>query len=112
VVAVDLVGAMPLAPKEDSEEPPLYQIRGWVWVVNYRRRRRQAAKSWPKSIGPYTVVEVMLNHMCKLERSGQVSIQNEACLKSYWASQDAAGEAPPPVVGAQEADNNLWAAAA
>jgi len=84
-----------LTPKEDSEEPPLYQVGDWVWVVNYRRRRRQAAKSQPKLVGPYAVVEVMPNRSYKLERSGQVSIQNEARLKPYWASLDAAGEAPP-----------------
>jgi len=37
----------------------------------------------------------MPNHTYKLERSGQVSIQNEARLKLYWASLDVAGEAPP-----------------
>jgi len=49
----------------------------------------------PKFVGPYAVVEVMPNHTYKLERSGQVSVQNEARLKSYWASPGAAGEAPP-----------------
>jgi len=29
--------------KEDSEEPPLYQVGDWVWMINYRRRRGQAA---------------------------------------------------------------------
>jgi len=96
MVAVNLVGSMPLTPKEDSEKPPPYQVGDWVWVVNYRRRRRQAAKLQPKLVGPYAVVEVMPNHTYKLERSGQVSIQIEARLKSYWASLDAAGKAPPP----------------
>jgi len=80
--------------KEDSEEPPLYQVGDWVWMINYRRPRGQAAKLQPKFVGPYTVVEVMLNHTYKLERSGQVTIQNETCLKLYWASPDATGEAP------------------
>jgi len=80
-------------------------------MLNYRRRRGQAAKLQPKFVGPYVVVEAMSNHTYKIERSGQVSIQNEACLKPYWASPDAVEEAPPPVVGAQEADNNAWAAA-
>jgi len=65
-------------------------------VVNYYRRRRREARSQPKFVGPYAVVEVMPNHMYKLERSEQVSIRNEARLKLYWASLDAAGEAPPP----------------
>jgi len=64
-------------------------------MINYRRRRGQAAKLQPKFVGPYAVVEVMPNHTYKLERSGQVSIQNETRLKPYWASPDAVGEAPP-----------------
>jgi len=63
-------------------------------MVNYRRRRGQAAKLQPKFIGPYVVVEAMPNHTYELERSEQVSVQNEACLKPYWASPGAAGEAP------------------
>jgi len=97
--------------QEDSSEPPLYQVGDWVWMVNYHRRRGQAAKLQPKFVGPYEVVEVMPNHTYKLEQSGQVSVQNEARLKLHWASPGAAGEAPP-VVGAQEADSNARAAAA
>jgi len=82
-------------PTEDSEEPPLYQIGDWVWMVNYRRRRGQVAKLQPKFVGLYAVVEVMPNHTYKLERSGQASIQNEARLKPYWASPEAAEKAPP-----------------
>jgi len=81
--------------KKDSEEPPLYKIGDWVWMVNYRRRRGQAAKLQLKFVGPYAVVEVMPNHTYKIERSGQVSIQYEARLKLYWASPDAEGEALP-----------------
>jgi len=81
--------------KEDSKEPLLYQVGDWVWMVNYRQRRGQAAKLQPKFVGPYTVVEVMPNHTYKLERSGQVSIQNETRLKQYWASPDAVEEPPP-----------------
>jgi len=54
-----------------------------VWVVNGRRRQRPAAKLQPKFVGPYAVVEVMPNHTYKVERSGKVSIQNEARLKPY-----------------------------
>jgi len=79
--------------QEDSDEPPLYQVGDWVRMVNYRRHRGKAAKLQPKSVGPYAVVEEMSNHTYKLERSGQVSVQNEACLKPYWASPGAAGEA-------------------
>jgi len=64
-------------------------------MINYRRRRRQAAKLQPKFVGPYVVVEAMPNHTYKIERSGQVSIQNEARLKPYWTSSDAVGEALP-----------------
>jgi len=66
-----------------------------VWIVNYRRCRGQAAKLQPKFMGPYMVVEVILNHTYEIERSGQVSIQNEARLKPYWTSPDAVGESPP-----------------
>jgi len=83
--------------RENSEEPPLYQVGDWVWMVNYRRRRGQPAKLQPKFVGPYAVVEVMPNHTYKIERSGQVSIQNEARLKPYWASPDAV-EAPLPLL--------------
>jgi len=67
----------------------------WVWMANYRRCCRQAAELQPKFVGPYAVVEVMPNHTYKLECSGQVSVQNETRLKSYWASPNAVGEAPP-----------------
>jgi len=65
-----------------------------VWIVNHRRRRGQAAKLQPKFMGPYVVVEAMPNHTYKIEHSGQVSFQNEARWKLYWASPDAVGEAP------------------
>jgi len=81
-----------------SDEPPLYQVGDWVWMVNYRRRRGQATKLQPKFVGPYVVVEAMPNHTYKLERSGQVSVQNEARLKPYWASPGAAGATPPPLL--------------
>jgi len=63
-------------------------------MTSHRRQRGQAAKLQPKFVGSYCVIEVMPNHTYKVERSGQVSIQNEARLKSYWASPDAAGQAP------------------
>jgi len=82
-------------------------------MVNHRRRRGQAAKLQPKFVGPYVVVEAIPNYTYEIERSRQVSIQNEARLKQYWASLDAVREAPPPpVVGAPEADNDARAAAA
>jgi len=81
---------------KDSKEPPLYQTGDRVWMVNYRRRHGQAAKLQPKFMGPYVIVEAMPNHTYKIERSAQVSTQNEACLKPYWASPDALGKALPP----------------
>jgi len=86
-------------------------VGDWVWMVNYRRRRGQAVKLQPKFVGPYAVVEVMPNHTYRLERSGQISVQNEVRLKPYWASPGTAGEASPPVVRAQAAGNNAQAAA-
>jgi len=70
-------------------------------MTSHRRRRRQAAKLQPKFVGPYCVTEVMENHTYKVERSGQVSVQNEARLKLYWASFDAAGQASPLLVSAR-----------
>jgi len=54
--------------QEDSSEPPLYQERDWVWMVNYRRRRGQAAKLQPKFVGPYAVVGAVWPDLCP-ERS-------------------------------------------
>ena len=81
--------------EEDGEEPPLYQVGDWVWMVSYRRKRGQSAKLQPKFIGPYQVTECYENHSYKIERSGQVSIQNEKRLKPYHPSPDAVGQAPP-----------------
>jgi len=64
-------------------------------MVSYRRRRGQSAKLQPKFVGPYCVVEVLPNHKYCLERSGQVSVQNEQRLKPYQASPDMVGQAPP-----------------
>jgi len=58
-------------------------------MISHRRRRGQVAKLQPKFVGPYCVIEVMPNHTYKVERSGQVSIQNEARVKPYWVSLDA-----------------------
>jgi len=80
---------------ENSEEPPLYQVGDWVWMVSYRRRRGQSAKLQPKFVGPYCVVEVPPNHTNRVKRSGQVSVQSEQRLKPYHASPDAVGQAPP-----------------
>jgi len=63
-------------------------------MTSHRRQRGQAAKLQPKFVCPYCVIEVIPNHTYKMERSGQVSVQNEARLKPYWASPDAAGQAP------------------
>jgi len=54
--------------QKDSDEPPLYQVGDRVWMVNYCRRRGQAAKLQHKFEGPYAVFEVMPNHTYKLER--------------------------------------------
>jgi len=79
----------------DSDDPHLYKVRDWVWMTSYRRRRGQAAKLQLKFMCPYCVIEVMPNHTYKVERSGQMSVQNEARLKPYWVSPDAAGQVPP-----------------
>jgi len=80
---------------DDSDDPSLYKVGDWVWMTSHRRRRGQASKLQLKFVGPYCVIEVMPNHTYKVERSGQASIQNEARLKPYWTSPDAAGQAPP-----------------
>jgi len=46
-------------------------------MVNYCRRRGQAAMLQPKFVGPYAVVEVTSNHTYRLERPEQNSVQNE-----------------------------------
>jgi len=79
----------------DADDPPLYKVGDWVWMTSHHRRRGQAAKLQPKFVGPYCVIEVMPNHTYKVECSGQVSVQNEARLKPYRVSPDAAGQAPP-----------------
>jgi len=81
--------------KEDSKEPPLYQVGDWVWMVSYRRRRGQSAKLQPKFVSPYCVVEVLPNQTYRVERSGQVSVQSEQRLKPYHASPDVVSQAPP-----------------
>jgi len=43
-------------------------------MISYRRRRGQSAKLQPKFIGPYCLVEVLPNHMYRVEHSGQVSV--------------------------------------
>jgi len=79
----------------DSDDPPLYKVGDWVWMISHRQRCGQAAKLQPKFVGPYCVIEVMPNHTYRVERSGQVSVQNEARLKPYWVIPDAAGQASP-----------------
>jgi len=64
-------------------------------MVSYRRRRGQSAKLQPKFVEPYCIIEVLPNHTYRVERSGQVSVQNEQRLKLYEGSPDAAGQAPP-----------------
>jgi len=72
---------------EDSDEPSLYQVGDWVWMTGHRWRRRQSAKLQAKFVDPYCVIEALPNHTYKVERFGQISVQNEVCLKPYWASQ-------------------------
>jgi len=80
---------------EDSKEPPLYREGNWVWMISYRRRREQSAKLQPKFVRPYCVVEVLPNHTYRVERSEQISVQNEQRLKPYYGSPEAAGQTPP-----------------
>jgi len=47
------------------------------WMANYRRWRRQVAKLHPKFVVSYLVVEALPKHTYKIERSGQIFIQNE-----------------------------------
>jgi len=90
---------------EDSDEPPLYQTGDWVWMLSYQRKCGQSAKLQPKFVGPYCIIEVLANHTYRVERSGQISVQisvqSEKCLKLYWASPGAVGQAPPLLEPAQ-----------
>lgn len=45
-------------------------------MANYDRRCRQTTKLQPKFAGPYLVVKALPNRTYKIERSGQMSIQN------------------------------------
>jgi len=63
-------------------------------MANYSRRRGQSNKLQPRFVRLCLVVEALPNHTYKIERSGQVSIQNEAHLKLHWANPDAVREAP------------------
>jgi len=58
----------------DSDDPPLYKVGDWVWMISHHRWREQAAKSQLKFLGLYYVIEVMPNHTYKVERSCQVSV--------------------------------------
>jgi len=62
-------------------------------MASHCRRRGPSAKLQLKFVGPYRIAEALPNHTHKVERSGQVAVQNEACLKPYGASPDAVGEA-------------------
>jgi len=80
---------------EYFEEPPLYQVGDWVWMVSYCRRRGLSAKIQPRFIEPHCVIEVLPNHTYRVERSEQVSVQSKQWLKPYEGSPDAAGQASP-----------------
>jgi len=67
----------------DSDDSRLYKMGDGVWMTSHCRRCGQAAKLQPMFVGLYCVIEVMPNHTYKVERYGQVSIQNEARLKPY-----------------------------
>jgi len=60
----------------------------------YSRHRGHSAKLQPEFAGPYRVVEALRNHMYMVECAGQVSVQNEACLKPSWGSRNAVDEVP------------------
>jgi len=60
----------------------------------YGRHRGHSAKLQPEFAGPYRVVEALRNHMYMVECAGQVSVQNEACLKPSWGSRNAVNEVP------------------
>jgi len=64
-------------------------------MTSYRMRRGQLAKLQPKFVGPYCMIEVLPNHTYRVERSGQISVQNELWLKPYHGSPETAGQAPP-----------------
>jgi len=70
----------------DSNDPSLYKVGDWVRMTSHRQRYGQVAKLQPKFVGPYCVTEVMPNHTYKVERSGNVSVQDEVRLKPYRLS--------------------------
>jgi len=77
-------------------------------MAHYRRRRRQAANLQPKFMGPYFKVKAMPDHTYNVECSGQASIQNEACLKLYWASPDVVEKASPLLKPRRQTATQGW----
>ena len=64
-----------------------------VWLEKKRRQKGGNPKLQPKFVGPYEVIEVYSNHTYGMERSGQVSLQNECKLKLFKPCSEAAGQA-------------------
>ncbi|XP_067930873.1 uncharacterized protein [Watersipora subatra] len=81
---------------EDEEEPPLFEVGDLVLLVNKSRRRGENPKLQLKYLGPYTTTKCHPNNTYQVERQGQVSVQNEECLKPYVACPEADGRAPAP----------------
>ena len=80
--------------QEDQEEPPLFIQGDLVWLENKRRKKGDNPKLQPKFVGPYEVIEAYSNHTYGIERSGQVSLQNECRLKLFKPYIEAVGQAP------------------
>ena len=80
--------------QDDQEEPLLFAQGEVIWLQNRRRKKGESNKLQQKFVGPYHVVEAYSNHMYKIERQGQSSVQNELRLKLYHSCTAEPGIAP------------------
>ena len=91
---VDSKQNLPIRCMNATEEPPLYSVEDEVVMRSKRKRKGQNYKLSQKFVGPYKVTKVWPNHTYKVERNGQASIQNEACLKPFNNCDEEVEQAP------------------
>ena len=77
---------------EDSEEPPLYIKGDLVWLVSKRKYGSLISrKLQPEFIGPYKIIAVWPNHVYRVEKNGQSSVEHESRLKPFRACMNPCG---------------------
>lgn len=78
----------------ETEEPLLYMVGDLVLLENWWKKATKVNKLYPKFVGPYTILEVWSSRVCRIERNGQQSVQNELRLKPFQPCLETIGEAP------------------